>query len=162
MYQHWCIYCPASCPIQQLPTGIPVASRPSHVLVDFFFKPTWFFYTLARLPAVVPRSRIPACSTPWDIPTQHTLPFKHTRIPLSPVPRSCGFFSKSTCFFMLLPASLLSFPLPLPCLPAPSFPPHFLLSGRDDPRAQRASAHARTLTCACTHLFHWFIGKGMM
>jgi hypothetical protein len=163
MYQHRRLYCPASRPIHQLPMGIPVASVPCPC--GFFFQGRLVFFALGRLPAVFPRSRIPRLlkTMGHPDPAHSAVPTNTHPIGSGPSPaRSCGFFPSPLGFFMLSPASLLSFPLPLSCLPALLFPSHFLLSGRGDPRAQRASAHARTLTCACTHLFHWFIGKGMM
>ena len=130
-----------------------------------FFQGRLVFFALDRLPAVFPRSCIPRSlkTMGHPDPAHSAVPTNTHPIGSGPSPaRSCGFFPSPLGFFMLSPASLLSFPLPLSCLPALLFPSHFLLSGRGDPRAQRASAHACTLTCACTHLFHWFIGKGMM
>ena len=163
MYQLRRLHCPASRPLQPLPMVIPVAPVP---------RPCGFF-SQGRLVFLCPRPP-PRCLSPLPYTplAQHhgtsrpstTCRSNNTHpIGSGPSPaRSCGFFPSPLGFFMLSPASLLSFPFPLSCLPALLFPSHFLLSGRGDPRAQRASARARTLTCACTHLFHWFIGKGMM
>jgi hypothetical protein len=71
------------------------------VLVVFFSKAAWFFLPSAASPLSFPAPVYPACSKPWDIPTQHTLPFQQTRIPLGPArppPVPVAFFQVRLVF----------------------------------------------------------------